>query len=30
MTFASPANASTAFAVTLIDAALNRKDLAHH
>jgi glutamine amidotransferase-like uncharacterized protein len=30
MTFATPASASTAYAVTLIDAALNRKHLAHH
>jgi hypothetical protein len=28
--FATPASASTAYAKTLIDAALNRKDLTHH
>jgi glutamine amidotransferase-like uncharacterized protein len=30
MTFATPASMSTAYAMTLIDAALNGKDLAHH
>jgi glutamine amidotransferase-like uncharacterized protein len=30
MKFATPASASTAYSLTLIDAALNRKDLARH
>jgi glutamine amidotransferase-like uncharacterized protein len=30
MTFATPASASTAYALTLIDAALNRKGLTHY
>jgi glutamine amidotransferase-like uncharacterized protein len=30
MTFATPADVSTAYALTLIDAALNRRDLTHY
>lgn len=30
MTFSTPASASAAYAMTLIDATLNRKDLAHY